>query len=286
MPAETRNYVPKLQAVKNIIASPETYGIVLPKVDNQPYFVAVAKTRDIDVKLAAQLAELPMEEFKALNPQFNRPVITGSDSTQILLPQSNAEKFKTNLAKWGHALSSWTAHKITSARERIETVAAQFHTTPQIIREANNIPPKMLLKAGSTILVPRTDDVSAQKDIAPDVADTAVLAMTPDVPATRRINVTVKKRDTINTIASRYRVTIAQIKEWNRLRQDKLASGQKLELHVPNRVASSRSRSISKDHRQASRSTRSRVVVAAKSKDKRTGKITVASARMDKLAIK
>jgi membrane-bound lytic murein transglycosylase D len=283
MPAETRNYVPKLQAVKNIIASPDIYGIVLPKVDNQPYFVAVAKTRDIDVKLAAQLAELPMEEFKALNPQFNRPVITGSTSTQILLPQSNAEKFKSNLAKWGHALSSWTAHKITGARERIETVAAQFHTTPQILREANNIPPKMLLKAGSTILVPRTDDL-AGKDITPEVADSAMLAMTPDVPETRRINVTVKKKDTINTIASRYRVTIAQIKNWNSLRHDKLASGQKLELHVPNRIAS-KSRPVSKDRKQASVKTKSKVVVASKANDKRA-KITVASARMDKVAIK
>jgi membrane-bound lytic murein transglycosylase D len=285
MPAETRNYVPKLQAVKNIIASPENYGIALPKVDNQPYFVAVAKTRDIDVKLAAQLAELPMEEFKALNPQFNRPVITGSSNTQILLPQSNAEKFKSNLAKWGNALSSWTAHKITSARERIETIAAQFHTTPQALREANNIPPKMLLKAGSTILVPRAENSTVSQDIAPDVADNAVLAMTPDVPDTRRINVTVKKRDTVNSIASRYKVTIAQIKDWNKLHQDKLASGQRLQLHVPNRVASGSTRTSSKDRKQASAKTKSKVVVAAKSKDKRS-KITVASARMDKLAIK
>jgi membrane-bound lytic murein transglycosylase D len=93
MPAETRNYYPKLQAVKNIIAAPAQYGITLPVVENQPYFVSIKKTRDIDVKLAAQLAELPMEEFKALNPQFNRPVITGSPNTQILLPHSNAEKF-------------------------------------------------------------------------------------------------------------------------------------------------------------------------------------------------
>jgi len=237
MPAETRNYVPKLQAVKNIIATPEAYGIALPKVDNQPYFVAVGRTRDIDVKLAAQLAELPMDEFKALNPQFKRPVITGSANTQILLPQSNAEKFKTNLAKWTHSLSSWTAHRITNARTRIETIAAKFHTTPQVIREANNIPPKMLLKAGSTILVPRIDgDTSA--DISPEVADNATLAMTPDAPETRRINVTVQKRDTIRSIANRYRVTIAQIKSWNSLRQDKLASGQRLELHVPNRIAS------------------------------------------------
>jgi membrane-bound lytic murein transglycosylase D len=155
MPAETRNYYPKLQAVKNIIAAPAQYGIKLPVVENQPYFVTIKKTRDIDVKLAAQLAELPMEEFKALNPQFNRPIITGSPNTQILLPHSNAEKFKENLSKWTRALSSWTAHKVTAARERIESIAARFKTTPELIREVNAIPPNMHPKAGSTELVPK-----------------------------------------------------------------------------------------------------------------------------------
>lgn len=290
MPAETRNYVPKLQAVKNIIATPDAYGITLLKVDNQPYFVSIAKTRDIDVKLAAQLAELPMDEFKALNPQFNRPVITGSSNTQILLPQSNAEKFKANLAKWGHALSSWTAHKVTGARERIETIAAKFHTTPQVIREVNNIPPKMVLKAGSTVLVPRTDD-TAQKDITQEVADNATLAMAPDVPDTKRINVTVKKKDTINTLASRYKVTIAQIKSWNNLSHDKLASGQKLELHVPykaavasnNKSKATTTKTVAKSTKQASRtpakSTKAKTTVASnKSGNKAPAKISVASA--------
>ena len=89
MPSETRNYYPKLQAVKNIIASPAQFGVQLPTVENQPYFVSIKKTRDIDVKLAAQLAELPMEEFKALNPQFNRPVITGSPNTQIQIGRAH-----------------------------------------------------------------------------------------------------------------------------------------------------------------------------------------------------
>jgi len=262
MPVETRNYVPKLQAVKNIIASPEVYGIALPKVDNQPYFVAVSKTRDIDVKLAAQLAELPMDEFKALNPQFNRPVITGSTNTQILLPQSNAEKFKANLAKWSHSLSSWTAHKIIGARTRIETIAAKFHTTPQVIREANNIPPKMLLKAGSTILVPRSGDSTAQQDITPEQADTATLAMTPDVPETRRVSVTARKHDTLKSIANRYRVTISQLRSWNNLRHDKLASGQKLQVHVPNRIAS-KSNTPRKNRRQASASAKRKMVATA-----------------------
>lgn len=281
MPAETRNYVPKLQAVKNIIATPDAYGISLLKVDNQPYFVSIAKTRDIDVKLAAQFAELPMEEFKALNPQFNRPVITGSSNTQILLPQSNAEKFKLNLAKWGRALSSWSAHKITNARERIETIAAKFHTTPQVIREVNNIPPKMLLKAGSTILVPRTEE-TGQKDITQDVADNATLAMTPDVPDAKRINVTVKKSDSIKSIANRHKVTVAQIKSWNNLRDDKLANGQKLELHVPYRATRTASKSSTKNTKQASKSK----TMAVKSNSKNASKVNVASVKSTRSTIK
>jgi membrane-bound lytic murein transglycosylase D len=185
MPAETRNYVPKLQAVKNIIANPAQYGVTLPLVDNQPYFTAVDKTSDIDMTIAAQLAELSLDEFKALNPQFNRPVITGGEKTKILLPQKNAEKFASNLAQWGKALSTWTTHKITTARERIETLASRLGTTPDVIRQANNIPHKTRLVAGSTILVPRTS-ASLNIDIAPEVADNATMALEADRPDARR----------------------------------------------------------------------------------------------------
>jgi membrane-bound lytic murein transglycosylase D len=175
MPAETRNYVPKLQAVKNIIANPAQYGLSLPLIDNQPYFTAVDKTSDIDLTIAAHLAELSVDEFKALNPQFNRPVITGGEQTKILLPQENAAKFHLNLAQWGRALSTWTTHKVTSARERIDALASRFHTTPEVLRQANNIPQKSVLMAGSTILVPKIS-TSANIDIAPDVADNATVA--------------------------------------------------------------------------------------------------------------
>jgi membrane-bound lytic murein transglycosylase D len=179
MPAETRNYVPKLQAVKNIIANPAQYGVTLPLIDNQPYFTMVDKTSDIDVAIAAQLAEMSIDEFKALNPQFKRPVITGDDSTKILLPKENAEKFHLNLAQWGHALSTWTTHKITGAKETIASLASKFGTTPDVIRQANNIPAQVRLKAGSTILVPKTS-ASTNSDIAETIADNAALAFEAD----------------------------------------------------------------------------------------------------------
>lgn len=179
MPAETRNYYPKLQALKNVIASPAQFGVKLPPIENKPYFVTVKKTRDIDLSLAAELAELPMEEFKALNPQFNRPVITGSSETQILLPAPNAEKFRENLQNWTQALSSWTSHKVTIARERIESIAAKFQTTPQVIRNANAIPANMHAKAGSTLVVPKTT-LGSEANIGQDIADNAILALEPD----------------------------------------------------------------------------------------------------------
>lgn len=204
MPAETRNYVPKLQAVKNIIANPAQYNVALPVIDNQPYFTAVAKTSDIDLALAAQLAELPLDEFKALNPQFNRPVITGSEQTKILLPEKNAEKFKLNLAQWGRNLSTWTTHKITGARETIASLASRFGTTPDVIRQANNIPAKSGVRAGSTILVPKTA-ANMHTDIADHVVDNAVLALQAERAGTRQ------RRGEKLTNAQRLRAKVAQI---------------------------------------------------------------------------
>lgn len=175
MPLETRNYVPKLQAVKNIVASPAQYNVALPAIDNQPYFTAIDKTSDIDLAVAAQLAEMSLDEFKALNPQFKKPVITGGEKTKILLPKANAEKFELNLAQWGRELSTWTTHKITSARTSIAALASKFGTTPEVIRQANNIPAKSTIKAGSTILVPKASASNAG-DIAENIIDNAVVA--------------------------------------------------------------------------------------------------------------
>lgn len=179
MPAETRNYVPKLQAVKNVIANPGLYGVTLPAIDNQPYFTTVDKTSDIDLAVAAQLAEMSIDEFKALNPQFKKPVIIGGARTKILLPTENAEKFHINLAQWGHALSSWTTHKITGARVSITQLASKFGTTPEVLRQANNIPAQSRLKVGSTILVPKTS-ASSHSDIAENIIENAVVAFEAD----------------------------------------------------------------------------------------------------------
>ncbi|NMM36101.1 MAG: transglycosylase SLT domain-containing protein [Glaciimonas sp.] len=231
MPAETRNYVPKLLAIKNIIADPKHYGIDLPKLQNQPYFVTINRTRNIDVKIAAQLAELPITEFKALNPQFNRPIIIGGEKTQILLPHDNAEKFQRNLVKWQRPLSIWTSITVNT-RQRIENIARMFSTQAEVIREVNHIAQKMVLKAGSTILVPKVID-TVYNDITADIADNATIALEPDHPDTRNIVVKVGKSDSLASIANRYQVSMAEVRDWNSLSRDQLKFGQRLRLQVP-----------------------------------------------------
>ncbi len=99
MPAETRHYLPKLQAVKNIVTDPGAFNLALPPIENHPYFLTVAIQRDIDVDLAVRLAALPKAEFHALNPQMNKPVILAAGVPQILLPYDNAKLFLSNLAE-------------------------------------------------------------------------------------------------------------------------------------------------------------------------------------------
>lgn len=229
MPAETRNYVPKLQAVKNIIAHPEQFNISLPALENQPYFVPVAKTRDMDVKLAAELAELPLTEFTALNPQFNKPVITGT-TTKILLPTENAEKFKENLTKWQGPLSTWATY-IVQKTEKIEALAAKLGHSADFLRNVNLIPAKMLVKAGSTLLIPKSEK-HADQDIAPEIAANAKLIVEKAI-ATRQISLKVGKRDNLNAIANRYHVSVADIKSWNKLKSEQISYGQTLKLEVP-----------------------------------------------------
>ncbi|WP_175330632.1 transglycosylase SLT domain-containing protein, partial [Candidatus Ichthyocystis hellenicum] len=85
MPKETRRYIPRLQALKNIINNPQAYGFELPHIVNKPYLVAIEITTTLDIPTAAKLAELPIEKFLYLNPAFKRLVIKSSEREKYIL---------------------------------------------------------------------------------------------------------------------------------------------------------------------------------------------------------
>ena len=213
MPLETRNYVPKLQAIKNIVARPQAFGLTLPPLLNHPYFLAVPIARDIDVDMAVKLAGLPLEEFKQLNPQMNRPVILAAGTPQVLLPYEAANRFVHGLAQHKGLLASWTAWVAPKA-VRPSEVAKQFGMYESQLREVNHIPPRMLVKAGSTLLVLRT--AQRATDVPEQIADHATLALAPDLPPARKLSFKAGKKGTsVAAVARQYRVSAASVAQWN-----------------------------------------------------------------------
>jgi membrane-bound lytic murein transglycosylase D len=214
MPNETRNYVPKLQAVKNIVLRPDSFGLALTPVANHPYFLSVPITRDIDVELAARHAGMAVDDFKSLNPQMNKPVILAAGTPYVLLPYDNANRFVRSLGDHKGPMATWTAW-VAPKTLRPADAAKQVGMTEAQLREVNHIPPRMLVKAGSTLLVPR----SAQRttDVSEQIAENGTMALAPDGPTTRKVSLKAGKKDTVASIAQRYRVPMQQVAQWNQL---------------------------------------------------------------------
>jgi membrane-bound lytic murein transglycosylase D len=212
MPAETRNYVPKLQAVKNLLLRPEDHGLRLPPLKNHPFFLSMPIVRDIDVALAARLAGIELETFQQLNPQLNKPVILAAGTPQVLLPYENAHHFAQALAQHRGPLASWTAW--VAPRTLTPAAAAELVGLSEArLREINRIPPRMRVRAGSTLLVPRA--AGSTQDVTEHVANTAMLALAPEGRGRRVVLRVGKQGDSVAAVARRHRLRAADVAAWN-----------------------------------------------------------------------
>ena len=231
MPMETRFYVPKLQAVKNIVATPEAFSAKLPVIENHPFFQTVTIARDIDVALAAKLAEVSLDDFRALNPSATRPVILAAGTPQILLPWDQAAVFQSNLEAYsGGRLASWTVWVAPSTLKTAEA-ARQVGMSEEEMRSLNNIPPRVMIKAGSTLLVPR--GIRIDHDVALHVADNGQIDLTPEMLA-RRTSVKAGKNESVASLAKRYNLTALSIAEWNKVTTTAtFKTGQSVVLFLP-----------------------------------------------------
>jgi membrane-bound lytic murein transglycosylase D len=222
MPAETRGYIPKLQAVKNIVSDPELFGLSLADIPDAPYFTVVRTNRKMDVKAAAELAEMPLDEFLSLNPQHNRPVIAGADEATLLLPYDKAELFAAKLELTNQPMVTWQAYKL-KPNETLAQVAARFGLPLETLRTVNGIGPRAKVPIGHALLVPSQ---------APSDATVASLqnTMFTSVPSGRTLYHRVKKGETLASIAARYDVSAQDIKGWNTGLAPKLVAGQRLRV--------------------------------------------------------
>jgi len=152
MPNETRHYVPKLQALKNILGNPELIAhLDLPAIPNEPYFATLETRRPMDITTAARLANMTLEEFRRLNPSHNRPVIKAE--TPVIVPADKLDAFRRNLQNTQAPLTQWQAYTLKKP-ERLDRIAANFDTTAGELARANGLSVRARLGAGSTLLVP------------------------------------------------------------------------------------------------------------------------------------
>lgn len=163
MPNETRNYVPKLLAVRNILAEPERFGLKLDKFDNRPHFVAVSTGKHMDIDVAAKLAGMSLDEFKALNPAFNRPIYAHKPGRQLLIPASKAELFEKNLAEYREPLLSWQVYT-AQAGDSLEELAERHGMSVERLRSVNGLAGKSVAPGQPLLLAalnPQTNAAAA-----------------------------------------------------------------------------------------------------------------------------
>jgi len=270
LPPETKNYVPKLQAIKNLMTNPGNYGLNIQTIANTPYFAKVAAPAQIDSHLAAKLAEISDEEFLALNPSFNRPVITNENKNlELLLPILSAQTFRTNLENYNKPLVSWKTY-FAKKGERLEKIADKFGIHVSKLRDVNDLPTQSKIKKTATILVPngnRTDfkaggntvtnttettltgtaAAKMESELASDTdyhsANTTVAnhednfldleSINENEPKENRsVTHKVKKGEVMATIAKRYGVSVKQIMAANSLKSSRVKVGQVLSIQV------------------------------------------------------
>ncbi len=231
MPAETENYVPKLQAIKNIVADPERYAVILPIVSNEPYFVAIKKNANIDTVVAARLAEMPLAEFEALNPSFNQGVILADMQQEIILPRDKLKIYTDNFMTFEGELTSWKTYPAKEG-QAISSIAKEFNVSEANLRRANGLGTQIRrLPSDLAMIIPAPGTIDTQATITAPQSVQAQASMSKKASG-KAASHRVKKGDTLSNIAKQYNTTVPTLLAANNLRSPNIKTGQT--LRIPN----------------------------------------------------
>ena len=206
---------------------------------------------------------MKLDDFKALNPSAHRPVIIASGTPQILLPWDSATVFQRNFEGYTQGqYASWTAWTAPATMNPAEA-ARRVGMSEGDLRSVNNIPPRMLIKVGSTLLVPRTSRMAADVDVL--VADTAQVSLAPEI-VTHRTTVHARKGESVTSLAKRFGVPASNVASWNSVSGTALfKKGQSVVVFLP---VGTHKVSAGKGHARSSRQASAGSKSSRSSKDK------------------
>ena len=245
LPAETRAYVPKLLAMKRLVSDPETYGLSISSIPNQPYFARVETKGQINLKLAAEIAGVTPEELYELNPAFHRWATDPAGPHFLLLPVDAAQVFNDNLTQLTEEQRMGLTHYTVRKGDSVVSVAHQFETTVNVIRDLNGLP-EGRLTVGTDLRIPSSTAVQLPAKVM--LAAARVDGKVRENRRVRRVRIqTVHAGESLWTIARRHGINVNTLASMNGMRAgDSLRAGQKIKLSTSNTAprASSSSRRV------------------------------------------
>lgn len=196
LPLETRNYVPKLLALVQIVADPEQFNVSIPTVDNEPSFEVVEIRHPMHLVKAAQMAGVNIDALRALNPGRLRGIVATQGTSELLLPIGTLNQFEASLALASpEELMRWESYQIQPG-DSLSYIAEQFNTRVVLLQQLNGIQGTKI-RAGDTLNIPISPDGSAEPTAAHDYQ--------------------VRKGDSLHRIADKFNVSVSDIVIWNAL---------------------------------------------------------------------
>jgi membrane-bound lytic murein transglycosylase D len=219
LPKETKNYVPKLLAVKKIIQDPERFQLYIKDIPDKPYFQVVNVPDEMDTHLAAELADIPFEEFQLLNAEHNRPLMKAHFGAQdILLPVDSVDTFLKNLEDHKDPLTNWISYTPIKG-EKVNHVAKKFNIDIKELIKINQLRSNQTLK-NKIILIPASPDVLKKYPINTDNLYSYSTIITHKI----------KPGDTLGGIAKKYKISIKDLMEFNELKSTKIIVGKYIDI--------------------------------------------------------
>jgi len=225
LPRETRAYVPKLLAIRDIVANPEQHNIVMTSIADEPYFEKVPTGSQIDLARAAELAGIPLKQLYRLNPAFNRWATDPDGPHHLLVPLEKSVQFKQNLAELPkESRVKWARHRIRNG-ETLGHIANRYKTTVAVIKDVNKIRGHMI-RAGKNLIIP----VAARRPGSYSLSATQRAKAIKNSPKKGiKLTHTVQRGDTLWDISRAHNVGTRQLARWNAMApRDTLRPGQKL----------------------------------------------------------
>jgi membrane-bound lytic murein transglycosylase D len=226
LPAETRAYVPKLLALKRLMAEPERYGLDFSPIPNEPYFAVIETRSQIDLKLAAQLAGTSFDELVALNPGYNRWATDPEGPHRLLVPIDDADAFEASLKSLAPGERVRYATYQVTRKDTLASIAKHNGVSLAVLVHLNDLKGAKVAP-GDTLKIP---EISALPDKVL-IAASRVDRPETDVGGrrTRQIVYRVRAGDTLSSIARRHGLPVSTLAHLNNLSAGEgLTTGQRL----------------------------------------------------------